>query len=169
MKSKTLDECFDAGDDITADLGHPTARRPNLAARRVNVDLPIWTIEALDREAKYLGVTRQSVIKMWLAERLERLDRPGKHPTADRIRDGQRHLTTRFSATATRAKETGPQLPDPVVKTLHQALLVALLLDTDANTSARLSSSCCFGDVVTDLLPIRTLSTKQTKRRTWHP
>jgi hypothetical protein len=29
-------------------------------------------IEALDREAKRLNVTRQSVIKIWLAERLEK-------------------------------------------------------------------------------------------------
>ena len=77
MKTKTLDERFDAGDGITADLEHSTARRPNLASRRVNVDFPSWMVEALDREAKRLGVTRQSVIKMWLAERLER---SGKAP-----------------------------------------------------------------------------------------
>jgi hypothetical protein len=71
MKTKTLDERFDAGDDITADLDHSTARRPNLTPRRVNVDFPSWMVESLDREAKRLGVTRQSVIKMWLAERLD--------------------------------------------------------------------------------------------------
>ena len=72
MKTKTLDERFDAGDDITADLEHSTAHRPNLTPRRVNVDLPSWMVAAIDREAKRLGVTRQSGIKMWLAERLDR-------------------------------------------------------------------------------------------------
>jgi hypothetical protein len=71
MKTKTLDERFDADGDITADLELTTARRPNLAPRRVNVDFPSWMVESLDREAKRLGVTRQSVIKMWLAERLD--------------------------------------------------------------------------------------------------
>jgi hypothetical protein len=71
MQAKTLDERFDAGEDITADLDHMTARRLNLAPRRVNVDFPSWMVESLDREAKRLGVTRQSVIKMWLAERLD--------------------------------------------------------------------------------------------------
>jgi hypothetical protein len=72
MKTETLDERFDAGDDVTADLDHATARRPNLAPRRVSVDLPSWMVESLDREATRLGVARQSLIKMWLAERLDR-------------------------------------------------------------------------------------------------
>jgi hypothetical protein len=76
MKARTLDERFDAGEDITADLEQTTARRPNLAPRRVNVDFPSWMVESLDREAKRLGVTRQSVIKMWLAERLDQTNAP---------------------------------------------------------------------------------------------
>jgi len=76
MNAKTLDERFDAGEDITADLEQTTARRPNLAPRRVNVDFPSWMVESLDREAKRLGVTRQSVIKMWLAERLDQTNAP---------------------------------------------------------------------------------------------
>jgi hypothetical protein len=71
MKAKTLDERFDAGEDITADLEPSTARRPNLTPRRVNVDFPSWMVESLDREARRLGVTRQSVIKMWLDEKLD--------------------------------------------------------------------------------------------------
>jgi len=39
--------------------------------KRVNVDFPVWMIESLDREAGKLGITRQSIIKVWLAERLE--------------------------------------------------------------------------------------------------
>ena len=76
MKTQHLDERFDAGEDITADLEQTTARRPNLAPRRVNVDFPSWMVESLDREAKRLGVTRQSVIKMWLAERLDQTNAP---------------------------------------------------------------------------------------------
>jgi hypothetical protein len=54
------------------DLDLSGARRPLQEARRVNVDFPAWMVESLDREARRLGVTRQSVIKIWIAERLER-------------------------------------------------------------------------------------------------
>jgi hypothetical protein len=71
MKTEELDRKFDAGEDITGELDMSSARRPNQKARRVNVDFPSWMVESLDREAKRLGVTRQSVIKVWIAERLE--------------------------------------------------------------------------------------------------
>ena len=71
-KAEDFDRRFDQGEDVTSDLDLPASRRPGLEQRRVNVDFPSWMVEALDREAKRLGVTRQSVIKMWLAERLER-------------------------------------------------------------------------------------------------
>ena len=73
MKAKKLDRDFDSSKDITGGLDLSKARRPNQEQRRVNVDFPTWMIESLDREAGRLGVTRQSVIKMWLAERLEKL------------------------------------------------------------------------------------------------
>ena len=72
MKASEFDNKFDAVEDVTADLDVSAARRPLQEARRVNVDFPSWMVESLDREAKHLGVTRQSVIKMWIAERLER-------------------------------------------------------------------------------------------------
>jgi hypothetical protein len=72
MKAHEFDERFDAGEDITAHLDLSRARRPQLELKRVNVDLPIWMVESLDREARRLGITRQSVIKIWLAEHLER-------------------------------------------------------------------------------------------------
>ena len=72
MKATEFDSNFDSGKDITGNLDLPKARRINQEARRVNVDFPVWMVEALDREAKRLGVARQSVIKIWLAERLER-------------------------------------------------------------------------------------------------
>ena len=71
MKAKEFDKRFDRGEDITPLLDQAKARRPGREQRRVNVDFPVWMIESLDREAKRLGVTRQSIIKMWLAEKLK--------------------------------------------------------------------------------------------------
>ena len=73
MKAKDFDKKFDQGkDDIIDDLDLSSATRPNQTPRRVNVDFPEWMIASLDKEAARLGVTRQSIIKVWLAERLER-------------------------------------------------------------------------------------------------
>lgn len=71
MKADEFDERFDRGEDITSALDLAKAHRPGEEQRRVNVDFPAWMIAALDREARRLGVTRQSIIKVWLAERLE--------------------------------------------------------------------------------------------------
>lgn len=73
MKAKSLDKKFDDNkSDIIDDLDLSTIQRPNQAQRRVNVDFPTWMIDLLDKEASRLGVTRQSIIKVWLAERLEK-------------------------------------------------------------------------------------------------
>jgi hypothetical protein len=72
MKALHFDEKFDAGEDLSGDVDWERARRPNLALKRVNVDFPAWVIEALDREARRLGVTRQALVKLWIAERLDR-------------------------------------------------------------------------------------------------
>ncbi len=71
MKASEFDRRFDAGEDITGELDLSRARRPGQEVRRVNVDFPSWMVESLDREARRLGVTRQSVIKVWIAEKLE--------------------------------------------------------------------------------------------------
>ena len=71
MKAKTFDRKFESGADVIADLDLAGASRPQLAQKRVNVDFPNWMIDRLDKEARRLGVTRQSVIKVWLSERLE--------------------------------------------------------------------------------------------------
>ena len=74
MKAKTLDKKFDDNkEDILDEFDLSKARRPNQEQKRVNVDFPTWMISSLDKEAKHLGVTRQSIIKVWLAERLEKL------------------------------------------------------------------------------------------------
>ena len=73
MKAKALEKKFDDNkSDIVDDLDLSTIKRPNQVQKRVNVDFPTWMIESLDKEASRLGVTRQSIIKVWLAERLER-------------------------------------------------------------------------------------------------
>jgi len=71
MKARKFDEKFDQGEDITSDLDLSKARRVNQEPKRINVDFPTWMVESLDREAKRLGVTRQSIIKVWIAEMLE--------------------------------------------------------------------------------------------------
>ena len=70
MKAKEFDRKFERGEDLTEHLELSKARRPDEEQRRVNVDFPAWMIESLDREARRLGVTRQSIIKVWIAERL---------------------------------------------------------------------------------------------------
>ena len=72
MKAKELDKKFDEGKDILNHLDLSKARRPNQEQKRVNVDFPLWMIQFLDKEAKRLGVPRQSIIKIWLAERLQK-------------------------------------------------------------------------------------------------
>ena len=71
MNAKKFEQQFDEGVDLSASLDLSKARRVLQAQKRVNVDFPTWMIDSLDREANKLGVTRQSVIKVWLAERLE--------------------------------------------------------------------------------------------------
>ena len=71
MKAKKFEQLFDEDVDISAALDLSKAKRVLQEQRRVNVDFPAWMVDSLDREASKLGVTRQSVIKIWLAERLE--------------------------------------------------------------------------------------------------
>lgn len=77
MKTRTFDQKFDTGEDISHHLDVSKSMRPNRAQKRVNVDFPNWMVAQLDQEASRLGVTRQSVIKMWLSERLDQ-SRAGK-------------------------------------------------------------------------------------------
>ena len=70
MKAREFDKKFDAGKNISKHLDVSKARRPKQEQRRVNVDFPLWMIHLLDKEARRLGVPRQSVIKVWVSERL---------------------------------------------------------------------------------------------------
>ena len=74
ITAKEFDEKFDNGEDISEYLDFSKVRRPNtlkLETKKVNVDFPQWVIESLDKEAKKIGVTRQSIIKVWITERLK--------------------------------------------------------------------------------------------------
>ncbi|MGZ6203266.1 MAG: type II toxin-antitoxin system BrnA family antitoxin [Thermodesulfobacteriota bacterium] len=72
MKARDFDKKFDEGKDISRYLDISKAKRPKQEQKRVNVDFPLWMIQLLDKEAKRLGVPRQSIIKVWVAERLEK-------------------------------------------------------------------------------------------------
>jgi hypothetical protein len=72
IKASEFDKKFDEGEDITQHLDLKKARRPEQEQKRVNVDFPVWMIQLLDKEAKRLGVPRQAIIKIWVAERLEK-------------------------------------------------------------------------------------------------
>jgi len=71
MKAEVLDKKFDSGEDITEHLDFSKARRPEQEQKRVNVDFPIWMINSLDKEARRLGVPRQSLIKMLVSEHIK--------------------------------------------------------------------------------------------------
>ena len=73
MKANEFDKKFDDGKDISKYLDMSKARRPELEQKRVNVDFPLWMVHLLDKEAKRLGVPRQSIIKVWVAERMEKV------------------------------------------------------------------------------------------------
>jgi hypothetical protein len=72
MKAQQFDTNFEKDEDIINNLDLSSAHRPNQEQRRVNVDFPTWMIDSLDKEARHLGVTRQSIIKVWVAERLKK-------------------------------------------------------------------------------------------------
>jgi hypothetical protein len=72
MKATELDQRFDAGEDISEVVDWNSARRINQEPRRVNVDFPAWMVASMDQEADRLGISRQALIKVWIAERLER-------------------------------------------------------------------------------------------------
>lgn len=76
MKPKSIsatefDRLFDDGEDIWDYLDQSKVRRPNLEPKRVNVDFPLWMVKRLDAESNRLGVTRQSLIKTWIGDRLK--------------------------------------------------------------------------------------------------
>jgi len=75
MKASELDKIFDDNqEDILEHFDTSKIRMINEEPKRVNIDFPAWMIQSLDKEAKHVGVSRQAVIKMWLAEKLQSLN-----------------------------------------------------------------------------------------------
>lgn len=70
MKAREFDRRFDAGEDVASEVDWGKGHRPNLEIKRVNVDFPTWVVDGLDRESQRLGITRQALIKVWIADRL---------------------------------------------------------------------------------------------------
>ncbi len=68
MKAAKFDEEFDNGESVIDYLDLKNIRKPNLELKRINIDIPLWIVESLDKEAKRIGISRQAIIKMWLAE-----------------------------------------------------------------------------------------------------
>ena len=71
VKAKDFDDAFDRGEDVTKYLDKSKVRRVNAELKRVNIDFPVWVIDSLDNEARRLGITRQSLVKMWIAEKFK--------------------------------------------------------------------------------------------------
>ncbi|HJS19208.1 MAG TPA: hypothetical protein VJ785_10685 [Anaerolineales bacterium] len=70
-KASSFDKKFDSGKSVIEHLDISKSRRPAEEQKRINMEVPVWMLAALDREARRLGVTRQAIIKLWLAERLQ--------------------------------------------------------------------------------------------------
>jgi hypothetical protein len=70
LSAARLDEIHDAGEDLTAHLDLVKATRPGREVQRVNVDFPVDLLQAIDREARRIGVSRQAFIKLRLADTL---------------------------------------------------------------------------------------------------
>ena len=71
MTAQEFEQRFDEGEDITPFIDKSLIRRPGVAPRRVNVDFPEWIIDKLDLQSKLIGVSRQSLIKLWVSERIQ--------------------------------------------------------------------------------------------------
>jgi len=75
MKAQEFDKIFDDNEeDIVEYLDLSTAKRPNLEAKRINIDFPAWMVKKLDEEARHIGVSRQAIIKTWLADKLMQIE-----------------------------------------------------------------------------------------------
>ena len=66
-----LDRFDDGRESILENFDLSNAERVNLQQTKVDLTMPLWMIESLDREASRLGIDRQAVIKSWLANKLE--------------------------------------------------------------------------------------------------
>ena len=85
ITAQEFERRFDEGEDITPYIDESTIHRPGLEARRVNVDFPEWIIQKLDLQSKLVGVSRQSLIKLWVSERIQQEHQNQKYLTGSAI------------------------------------------------------------------------------------
>jgi hypothetical protein len=78
VKAKDFDDAFDRGEDVAKYLDKTKTKRVNAELKRVNIDFPVWVIDSLDKEARRFGITRQSLVKMWIAEKFTKGERVAK-------------------------------------------------------------------------------------------
>jgi hypothetical protein len=76
MKVEEFDRKFDDGEDISEYLDMSSIRKPNLEPKRINIDFPTWMVKSLDDEARHIGVSRQAIIKTWIADRIQKVSAP---------------------------------------------------------------------------------------------
>ena len=72
MKAEEFDKKFDEGEDVSDFLDMSAARRPAHEMKCLSLDFPLWMIQLVDKEAKRLGIPRQHIIRLWIAERLQK-------------------------------------------------------------------------------------------------
>lgn len=70
MKATEFDELFENGESIIPYADTQNAFRPN-KMKRINIDFPVWMVEQIDKEAQKIGITRQSLIKVWISDCLK--------------------------------------------------------------------------------------------------
>ena len=79
-----FDRLFDEGsDEIAAFIDRSKGRMVYPKPQRVNVDFPPLMVRQLDAEAGRRGVTRQALIKMWLADKLDEQSRKAPRDAAE--------------------------------------------------------------------------------------
>jgi hypothetical protein len=76
MKKKSIsavefDEKFEKKENLVPYLQTDKITKPGLKSRRVSVDFPEWMVQELDRAAQKLGITRQSLIKVFISDKLK--------------------------------------------------------------------------------------------------
>ena len=76
MNAEEFDRRFDEGEDLDDHIDWASARCPNLAPERITAELPRWVVQGLDRQAEIAGVTREALIRLWIAERLQQASTP---------------------------------------------------------------------------------------------
>ena len=78
VSAEEFQKRFDQGEDISRFMDLKNAQRPERDVQRVNVDFPRPFFREIDQESKRIGVTRQSWIKIVIADYLARHKPDGK-------------------------------------------------------------------------------------------